>query len=202
MKVAQVLLAIAYPFLIYFGLQSLGPRSLALLGAALLLLRALPTLRRHGWTALRPFVLPTLAVGLLMGAAAWTKDARLFLLLPVGINAVLLVAFLRTLQRGPSMVERFARLQVEQLSEEELRYCRSVTIVWCAFFFMNGAVAAGLAFSGRIEAWTLYTGAIAYGLMGLLFAGEIVVRSWRFRRYEGAITDPILRRLFPPKPTA
>jgi len=31
--------------------------------------------------------------------------------------------------------------------------------------------------------WTLYTGLIAYGLMGLLFAGEWLVRQ-RVRRHE------------------
>ena len=37
--------------------------------------------------------------------------------------------------------------------------------------------------------------------MGLLFATEFVYRHWRFRRYVGLPTDPLLRRLFPPDPT-
>ena len=36
------------------------------------------------------------------------------------------------------MIERFARMQVDDLSEEEVLYCRRVTMVWCALFLLNG----------------------------------------------------------------
>jgi uncharacterized membrane protein len=52
--------------------------------------------------------------------------------------------------------------------------------VWCAFFVANGAVAAALALSGRRELWAAYTGVVAYLLMGLLFAGEYLVRRRKF----------------------
>ena len=48
----------------------------------------------------------------------------------------------------------------------------------------------------------LYTGVIAYVLMGLLFAAELVVRSWRFHNFSGAFAEPLLRRLFPHEPSA
>jgi uncharacterized membrane protein len=202
MKAVPALLTFAYPFLIYLGLERLGPRRLALLVAALLAVRGLWLLRGRPIRELRAFVLPALIVGALVGAAAWLDDARLILALPVAINGVLLVAFARTLRRGPSMIERFARLQRSDLSDEEMRYCRSVTVVWCAFFVLNGAVAAALAAFGSLAAWTLYTGAISYVLMGILFAAEFIVRAWRFRHYRGAFTDPLLRRIFPPRPAA
>ncbi len=200
MKAVPALLTLAYPFLIYLGLEQLGPRRLAFLVATLLALRALWLLRGRPLRELRPFLGSALGVGALVGAAAWLDDARVFLVLPVAINAVLLIAFARTLRRGPSMVERFARLQGNELSEAEVRYCRSVTLVWCAFFVLNGGVAAALAAFGSLAAWTLYTGAISYVGMGILFAAEFIVRAWRFRRYQGAFTDPLLRRIFPPRP--
>jgi len=48
--------------------------------------------------------------------------------------------------------------------------------------------------------WTLYTGLLAYLLVGAVFAGELTYRAWRFRRYDGDVTDVFLRRLFPPRP--
>jgi uncharacterized membrane protein len=202
MKAVPALLTFAYPFLIYLGLERLGPRRLALFVVALLAVRGLWLLRGRPMRELRTFVLPALIVGALVGAAAWLDDARLILALPVAINGVLLVAFARTLRGGPPMIERFARLQRSDLSEEEMRYCRSVTVMWCAFFVLNGAVAAALAAFGSLAAWTLYTGAISYVLMGILFAAEFIVRAWRFRHYRGAFTDPLLRRIFPPRPAA
>jgi len=44
-------------------------------------------------------------------------------------------------------------------------------------------VVVALNFWAPLSWWTLYTGLIAYGLMGLLFAGEWLVRQ-RVRRHE------------------
>ncbi len=56
------------------------------------------------------------------------------------------------------------------------------------------------AVAGSRGAWALCTGCIAYVLLGLLFTCEFVYRRWRFRRYVGAPTDVLFRRIFPPNP--
>jgi uncharacterized membrane protein len=56
-----------------------------------------------------------------------------------------------------------------------------VTQVWCWFFSVNGAIALATALWASPAIWTLYNGLIAYLVMGLLFAGEYVVR-WHFKR--------------------
>jgi uncharacterized membrane protein len=103
-----------------------------------------------------------------------------------------------TLISPPPVAEKFARVWVQNLSEDEIRYCRKVTQVWCAFFAGNGSLAAGLAVYASLGIWTIYNGVIAYLLMGTLFASEFLYRHWRFRRYVGTMFDPVLRRLFPP----
>ncbi len=45
---------------------------------------------------------------------------------------------------------------------------------------VNGSIALWLSVYGSLPAWGLYTGGIAYGLMGLLFAAEYTVRRKRF----------------------
>ncbi len=74
------------------------------------------------------------------------------------------------------MIERFARLEESVLSLDAMRYTRRLTLVWCVFFICNGVVATYTALFATREAWTLYNGFIAYGLMGALFFGESLVR--------------------------
>lgn len=196
-----LILLLAYPPLVFLGVRGGATRAVAAAAAVALLARGLPLLRRAGPAARRRLAGLAAAVGLPAAAAAWTADPRILMLLPAAVSLALLVAFARSLAGpGPSMAETFARLQVDDLSAEELRYCRRVTAVWCAFFAMNALVAAGLALAGALAAWTLWTGLLAYVAMALLFAAELTVRTWRFRRYHGLPTDPLFKRIFPPRP--
>jgi len=96
------------------------------------------------------------------------------------------------------MVERFARLKVDDLSQAELGYCRAITAIWCGFFVLNGLTSALLAIWGTRSAWALYSGLIAYLLMGLLFAAEYLVRKARFGRFGSGLVDRLVERLVGP----
>jgi len=56
-------------------------------------------------------------------------------------------------------------------------YTRKVTQVWTLFFLGNTLVLMALAMWAPLSWWTLYTGLISYGLIGLLFAAEWLVRQ-------------------------
>jgi uncharacterized membrane protein len=73
-------------------------------------------------------------------------------------------------------VERLARLQQPDLPPQGVRYTRRVTQVWCGFFIINGSIALITALWSSFAWWSLYNGLIAYVLMGLLFAGEYLIR--------------------------
>ena len=96
---------------------------------------------------------------------------------------------------------RFARMQEKDgLSDAQVAHCRQVTWVWVGFFALNASIAAVLASNEAwVSAWATYNGGIAYALMGVLFAGEYVVRQYRFRRYGDGLHDRLLRRIFPPR---
>ena len=105
----------------------------------------------------------------------------LHMLAYVLINGALLANFGMSLVGGGTpFVERLARMMEGSLSSAQVRYCRSVTKMWCGFFLLNGFASLWLALFGPIEAWGLYTGGIAYVLMGVLFATEYAVRRIRF----------------------
>jgi uncharacterized membrane protein len=191
-------LVVGYPLLVYAGLRLLQPRWVAVVLGAVLLARELGA-RRRGVAS--PLLLPLVLVGGIFGLALVLNEGSFFLFVPVLINAALLVSFARTLGSGPSMVETLARRRFGHVPPEHAGYCRRVTEVWCAFFAVNGAVIGWLALRASLDAWAVYTGLVAYLLMGTLFAAETTYRAWRFRRYEGDATDMIFRRVFPPKPT-
>jgi len=90
-------------------------------------------------------------------------------------------------------------LEEPTLSEAQVAHCQQATMAWCVFFVVNAAVAAALALLEMTGWWALYTGGIAYGAMGVMFAGEYVVRQYRFRNYGRGPHDRLLALLFPPK---
>lgn len=200
MRVVRGLLAVAYPFLIFAGLRWLEPRWLALLLGITVSLRAMMSWHRPSADELRRLIVPALLMVAVLGLSVISNDARYLLFVPFLMNAALLVAFGRSLRTGPPLVETFARMRERKISDAHVRYCRSVTFVWCVFFVANGAVCLWLAIEADLWMWALYTGFISYMLMGLLFSAEFVVRSWRFQSFQGTLVEPLFRRLFPQGP--
>jgi len=45
------------------------------------------------------------------------------------------------------------------------------------FFLINAALSAATAMSGSLKLWTLYNGFISYIAMGVMFAGEFLIRQ-------------------------
>lgn len=199
-KVAVGVLTIAYPMAVYWALSSGRPGlAAAVLGvfAVGLLLARLGDGKRGQLSAVLPAPMAVLAV---VGVSTWAKEPRFLLVLPTLINVALLVTFGATLRPGAvPMVERFARLAHDDLTPQQQAHCRAVTYVWCLFFVANGATALYLALTASTRTWTLYTGLVAYVLMGLLFAGEYVVRSYRFRHLGRGLLAQRLGAIFPPR---
>ncbi len=168
------LVTLAYPLAVYWGLGHWEPKYLAGLLVLVALLRAFGS----------PDPLWRVAA---LGAAALALASVLgnallpLKLYPVLVNSVLLVVFVYSLRHPPTVIERLARLKEPQLPESGVRYTRRVTQVWVAFFVVNGGIALATALFASDATWALYNGLIAYGLMGLLFAGEWLVRQ-RVRR--------------------
>lgn len=181
-KLLQALLWLAYPLVIFFGLQVFEPRYVALLlGLALLLRRRRDAGRLlAGLSRIDRTVL--IALLALAGITALTNSEPLLRLYPAAMSLGMLLLFGVSLIYPPTMVERFARLSEPDLPPAGVRYTRRVTQVWCAFFVANGSVAAYTALQASRETWALYNGLIAYVLMGALFAGEWLIRRRKLAR--------------------
>ena len=170
-----VILTVLYPLVIWYGQGQVEPRWLA----ALLLLAAASRIPTFKVSAVARWSM--LCALLLAACAVWANALLPLKLYPVLVNAVLLAVFGFSLVVPPSMVERFARLREPELPDAAIAYTRRVTQVWCVFFVINGAIAFSTALWASEAVWSLYTGVIAYLLMGLLFGIEYLVRL-RFKR--------------------
>lgn len=93
------------------------------------------------------------------------------------------------------MIERFARLLDPDLPDEEVLYCERVTQVWIVFFAFNGIVAEVFVLREDVAGWALFTGLIAYIIMGIIFTVEYIVRKLKFRRFDDHLLDRLLKRL-------
>lgn len=174
-----IVLTALYPLAVWLGHERFEPRWLAvlLLLAALARLPSLKLSASARWLA---------GGALLLAAGAIAANAILPLkLYPVLVNAGLLAAFGYSLAKPPSTIERFARMREPNLPPFAVAYTRSVTKVWCGFFIVNGAIALGTALWATPAVWSLYNGVIAYVLMGVLFAGEYLVRLRVQRLHHG-----------------
>jgi len=127
------------------------------------------------------------------GLAGLLFNSSLFLkLYPVLMNVVMLASFGYTLLSPPSMIFRFAVLQDKKirgsLAEKRIEnYCRKVTVVWCAFFIINGGIAAWTVFSGSDLIWSVYNGGLSYILIGSLFVSELIIRKMTDKKMPKAI---------------
>lgn len=163
-------LSIAYPALWYYGREAGWFVWLAAAMCGLWLLRALTAkLSQQRYTAL--------FITLFFAAVLVFRRHDSMYWYPVLVNLMMLVVFGGSLFAGQTVIERLARLQQPDLPEKAVRYTRRVTQVWCVFFIINGTLAALLVRLGRYDWWAVYTGVIAYVLMGMLFAGE-----WLYRK--------------------
>lgn len=173
---ARLALALVYPVAIYCALLWFEPRVVAAALVAVILLR-----RRHRVVALVnglswiSHAIVGASIALCLGALL-TNDETLLRLYPAGVSLALLAVFALSLYYPPTTVERIARLSHPDLPAEGVRYTRHVTSVWCAFFAVNATIAAWTAIAASRETWALYNGLIAYLAMGVLFAGEWLLR--------------------------
>ena len=196
MKILMILLSVIYPVIVFIFLYFLKT-PVRVLSIFIIIVAAgifLTFTSRNKDTKrtsidIKQIVTPILL--LTAGLLCFLTNKIFFLkLYSVFLSAIFLGLFGSTLFFEPTMIFRFATLADKSIigstCEDDVRkYCRVVTILWCLFFIMNGTISTLTAFSQDIfhiteeqadKVWTIYNGCLSYVLMGLLFAGEYLVR--------------------------
>lgn len=178
LKPLAFLAGLGWPLLAWWLHDDVGSWPL-LVGGVLLLTWRMPQARWLAGLTAAALLLTGLLVDAELGMRAY----------PVAINAMMLSVFSTSLWRGRPIIERLARLREPELSPAGVRYTRRVTRAWCGFFLVNGGIAAWTALYADLAMWSLYNGAISYGLIALMFIGEWLCRR-RLRREPASCTSP------------
>ncbi|MFW5969490.1 MAG: hypothetical protein ACOCP9_02525 [Halofilum sp. (in: g-proteobacteria)] len=170
-------IAAIYPFIVWFSLDTLPVAFLGLLLLALALGRLVLLGRVPGEPLLvAAGVIAMAAAGIYTLLSSSSEGLRFY---PVLMSAAMLCLFGWSLCQPQSIIERIGRIVYRDFPPEAVAYTRRVTVVWCAFFLVNGLIALWTAVGASWATWTLYNGFLSYMLMGLLFMGEYAVRQRR-----------------------
>jgi len=170
-NIALGLVFLLYPLIVFVGLKWFEPSMLALVLVGLALIRyyfsknktAIPLIKIVGINAI-----------LLLSFSVFANSAFLLKLYPVVISFSFFSVFLYSIFKPPSVITLIASAR-GKITENAVLYTRKVTLVWCAFFIINGLIALWTVFQSD-EYWALYNGVISYVLVGVLFACEWLVR--------------------------
>jgi uncharacterized membrane protein len=183
LSLALAAAGVAYPFLVYFGIGVASPvvLVLALVGLAGLRLVVKP---RGGKGRSIAFVFLAATCGALL-LVALSPQAGLKSY-PILVSLGLAAWFAHSLRSPPTVIEQLARLREPDLSASAIPYLRNLTAVWLGFFMVNAGISAASAMSGDLALWTLYNGLLSYLLIGALFAGELLLRTFLRARGRGA----------------
>ena len=172
----NVLVTLSWPFCVWLSMTHPEYRWLISLIAIMFVLR-LVTLRgeKHLFKGTALLIAGTGVV--LTAISLLLRDNQWLLWYPVAVNGVMLLLFGCSLLRGLPLVERFARLREPDLPQKAIAYTYRVTQIWCLFFIVNGSVAALTCIVSDVYWWMLWNGMISYLLIGMLMAGEWIVRQ-------------------------
>ena len=168
-----VVFFVAYPFVIYFGINYLPPSFFGLVLVVLLAMRFGVLLPEE-----RLVFLPILVVFLGYAIATVIFDsATMLLYYPALVNFSLCLVFASSLRQEESLLLRIVRVRGAVISEYVPRYLYRLTALWAGFFVLNGTVSIWTS-TLSMQAWTLYNGLISYFIIAILGASE-----WVFRRH-------------------
>jgi uncharacterized membrane protein len=174
---------VLYPLLMYISQSRLGVQWMAIGVITVCVLRlavshqGLPSVDARTFFGTREALLVCGGAIALALISIWRGSTSAMLYYPVLVNGVMLIVFGASLFSPPTVVERIARLRHHDLPIQAIPYLRRVTVAWCIFFVSNGAIALYTATASSFETWALYNGLVAYILIGVMFAAELLIRT-------------------------
>lgn len=169
--------ALLYPFFIYWGIQHFEPKHLGLAIACIYLFRTFMVSKKPlaKWGSVASLIFFCVVIW-------WFNNEYLLKVLPALISIGALIVFTHSYIEPPTIPARIA-LKIEgELCEARVSYTNKITLIWIAFFIFNASASLCTVFWGSTKVWALYNGLISYLLIGCLFAGEYLYRTFVFER--------------------
>lgn len=174
-----VVLSLAYPFIVYVGLQRLSP---AVFAGLLLLLAAIKYVTERDQRDIVQLIMVLVMVAFSLVLAV-TNHELLLRLYPVVISLSLAGFFGASLRQSESLLTRLARLAGKEITPNARRYTWRLTLIWAVLLLVNAFVSLYLALFASLYYWALYCGLVSYLIFGGLFLLELVYRRYYIARY-------------------
>lgn len=178
-KILRVLLqiaGIAYPFAVFFLIRRIPLWAFVILALAVGGLQLGRIRHMHKAFDRRHIMLAWGVLAIVLTGIYCSNAIGAVKAYPVLVSLGFAAFFGLSLRYPPTVIERIARLTTPDLPPEGVHYTRQVTWVWFSFLILNAAIALSLALWGTLAQWTLWCGLLSYIAMGILFAGEYLVR--------------------------
>lgn len=175
------LLTAIYPFAVYFGISHYGPTPLALVLLSVLIARAL-------FAGERMKTAQTIQLALVGGLCLFAiclQSESLLLYYPVIMSLCIAGFFWFSLSTELPLIERFASVFKNEISDHAKRYMRGLTKIWAIILLLNASVAFYTACCLSVKQWALYNGAIAYIVFAVFTVFELVNRHFFKKRHGG-----------------
>jgi uncharacterized membrane protein len=192
-KVVDVVVYLAYPLIVYFGLTHLGVRLTALILLFFVGRRFIALMISNRSTS-KIVLAQASAMGLIIGVAAASGSEFALRITPFAISLTFIATFAISLKNTP-IIERFARLQKPGLPGDHVAYCRSLTKFWVGILSLNSIILLAASFADDKAVWTIIVGPVSYGLFGVVFMIEYAYRKRRFADFDPK--NPLDRLLKP-----
>ena len=166
---------VAYPLVLHYCVLTGQVTVAAYYLAMLLVLPILTTLLER--RAVRPFSIATLLLAIGLLTVLQTHELIIFKILPVIIHLALFFMFAFSLKRNNTpVITKIAAAIRPSLSDDEITYTRSVTIMWAVFFLAMALISGYLAAFSSVAVWSLFVNVVSYGLIALVFLAEFQLR--------------------------
>ena len=174
------LLAAAYPFVVYYGLNHYSASVFAWILLVLLIVRVVI---KGNYTEPSQWM-QLVVVGGFCIIVALVNSGELLRYYPVLMNLGFSALFALSLRSKTSLIERFAKMSgAAEYSSQAISYMRSLTLVWAILLAFNALVAIYTACCMSLKYWTLYNGLLAYFLLGGFSLAELVFRHFYKKRH-------------------
>jgi uncharacterized membrane protein len=174
-RIITVGLVAAYPVLVHIALVFSVPQLLFI--APLLFLTGIFLHSLRAGNKLAWLVFSALCGSILLLEHLGMTLYLLFLP-PIVIPLLLLVIFGRTLHSGREpLITAIGEAARGPLSPAMRAYTRRLTQLWCMVFLMMIVWSAILPLLQQPELWSWFTNIINYGVVGVLFVGEFMLRK-------------------------
>jgi uncharacterized membrane protein len=180
-QVADMVMLILYPVVVWAGLRYLGVRITAVV-LLLFMGRRFISLILSSRSASVPVLVQASLIAAIQGIAAATGSAPALRCSPFVISLTFVVHFALSL-RGTPLVETFARLERPDLPDNHVAYCRHLTKVWTAVLCLNSVLLLVAMLVEEDAIWAVLVGPVSYGFICITFAVEYTYRKWRFQEF-------------------